>query len=161
MGGGRRGSKFAHLALVGRDWGRQGLLKALPGREPALLPDAPALRRDEGMPTNSAISLNSAASARSRDRLLDSLLICTFCSFCTSSIKYSQSVPVPCWHINQASQTSRAGELAEPTNMGNMVEDQREIDHLTPHLMLLVDVVRLCMSSGLGLFRDEGSSKHT
>ena len=75
------------LALVGRDGGRQGLLKALPGlsgREPALLRGESALLRGDAMPIISATSLNSAASARSRDRLLDSLLICTFCSFCTS-----------------------------------------------------------------------------
>ena len=83
-----------YLALVGRDEGRQGLLKALPGlsgREPALLRGESALLPGDAMPIISATSLNSAASARSRDRLLDSLLICTFCSFCTSPIHMFRS----------------------------------------------------------------------
>ena len=85
-GGWERSIWCAHLALVGRDGGRQGLLNALPGlsgREPALLRGESALLRGDAMPIMSATSLNSAASARSRDRLLDSLFICTFCSFCT------------------------------------------------------------------------------
>ena len=83
----QRGKEGTDLALVGRDWGRQGLLKALPGllgREAALERGESALLAKVGMPIISATSLRPAASARSRDRLLDSLLICTFCNFCNT-----------------------------------------------------------------------------
>ena len=90
VGGGGGGDVCTDLALVGRDWGRQGLLKALPG-----LPGGEsALLRGEALPIISATSLNSAASARSRERLLDSLLICTFCSFCGSPPSCSDSVEI-------------------------------------------------------------------